>query len=577
MIVTMSLYSRSFNYPILNFCFQVLNNGFILQVMKAMIKFLPTLCSILLYNGFLAGQTYYLTGIVKDKFTNDPLDSAVVKIFIKNIPSKTDSIYTNGFGNWSYTLTNVGSESNLTPEDFSLSQNYPNPFNPSTKISFSLTSSDYVKFFVHDALGQEIESFEQFLSGGNYTIDWYGAGAAGIYFYSIEFRGNRLTKKMIQLDGSKRGGFGKPYLSGSQIPFSKSYGNSINLDLIFSSFGYDNDTLSISVSTNQNIITQLVSLHHRAFVIDLHNDVLEKVVYGYELGILNNNNHSDVPRFIKGGVDAQMFALWPSPSSYPTTAFQHTMAMIDSFQRQLNKYPSKLKQAKNSKEIDSLSGTDRVVGVIAVEGGHAIENSVDKLKEFYNRGVRYMTLTWNNSTSWATAAADGQALTKGLSDFGRQVIKSMDSLGIIIDISHVGKKTIEDVLEVTTNPIIASHSGVRALRNHYRNLYDEQIVAIANSGGVIGVVFYPSFLSTSSTVRIDTVIKHIDYIKNLVGIDHVALGSDFDGIEKVVVGLEDVSKFPDLTMALLKKGYSFEDVKKILGGNFLRVFKQVCK
>ncbi len=545
--------------------------------MKAKIKIKAILCFILLNSAFAMAQTYYLTGTVKDKFTNNPLDSAVVKIIFKNMPSKIDSVYTNGFGNWSYMLTNLGSESDFNPNDFSLSQNYPNPFNPSTKISFSLSSSDIVKIFVHDALGQEIESFEQFLSGGNYTIDWYGAGAAGIYFYSIEFRGNRLTKKMIQLDGANRGGFGKPYLSGSQISLLKSYGSSINLDLIFSSFGYANDTLSASISSNQNISTQLISLHHKAFVIDLHNDVLEKVVYGYDLGSLNSSNHSDVPRFIKGGIDAQMFALWPSPTSYPTTAFQHTMAMIDSFQSQMNKYPDKLKQAKNSKEIDSLSGPNKVVGIIAVEGGHAIENTIDKLKEFYNRGVRYMTLTWNNSTSWATAAADGQALTKGLSNFGRQVIKSMDSLGIIIDISHVGKKTIEDVLEVTTNPIIASHSGVRALRNHYRNLYDEQIIAIANSGGVIGVVFYPSFLSTSSTVRIDTVIKHIDYIKNLVGIDHVALGSDFDGIEKVVVGLEDVSKFPDLTMALLKKGYSYEDVKKILGGNFMRVFKQVCK
>ena len=540
-------------------------------------RFFQSMILFTLGAGPLFAQTYFLAGTVKDYYSNTPLDSAKVELIFKNIPDKRDSVYTDNFGNWNYTLTNITSENNFIPTDLTLSQNYPNPFNPSTKISFSINSTGRVKLIVHDAIGQEIESREFFLQSGNYTVDWFGAGAAGIYFYSIEFNGNRLTKKMIQLDGSNRGGFGNPYSNGAQVNFKKSFSGSINLDLMFSRFGYENDTMNISVNSNLNIPRSLTSLHHRAFVFDLHNDVIEKVVYGYQLGTLNSNNHSDIPRFIKGGVDAQMLALWPNPSRYPSTSFQHTMAMIDSFQSQLAKNPDKFKHARNSSQIDSLLGSERVIGILAVEGGHAIENSIDKLKEFYTKGARYMTITWNNSTSWATAAADAQALTKGLSEFGRQVIKSMDSLGIIIDISHVGKKTIEDILTVTTNPIIASHSGVRALRNDKRNLYDEQIIAIANSGGVIGVVFYPPFLTTSTTARIDTVIKHIDYIKNLVGIDHIALGSDFDGIDKVVVGLEDVTKYPDLTMALLRKGYSYEDVKKILGGNFLRVFKQVCK
>ncbi len=186
-----------------------------------------------------------------------------------------------------------------------------------------------------------------------------------------------------------------------------------------------------------------------------------------------------------------------------------------------------------------------------------------------------MTITWNNSTSWAVSAQDSRSATVGLSEFGKSVIRMMDSLGVIIDISHTGIKTIQDILQVTTNPIVATHSGVRAIRNHYRNLYDSQIIDIANSGGVIGVVFYPPFLTTG-TAYIDNVIQHIDYIKNLVGIDYVAIGSDFDGIEVTPVGLEDVSKFPALTLKLLEHGYTQEEVEKILGGNFMRVFEQVC-
>jgi membrane dipeptidase len=152
----------------------------------------------------------------------------------------------------------------------------------------------------------------------------------------------------------------------------------------------------------------------------------------------------------------------------------------------------------------------------------------------------------------------------------------MDSLGMIIDVSHTGIKTIEDILAVTSNPIIASHSGARALRNHTRNLTDVQIQSIAQTGGVIGVVFYPPFLSSSSTVTIEDVVHHIEYIKGLVGVDYIALGSDFDGIERVPVGLEDVSRFPALTRRLLELGYSREEMFKILGGNALRVIRQVC-
>jgi len=191
--------------------------------------------------------------------------------------------------------------------------------------------------------------------------------------------------------------------------------------------------------------------------------------------------------------------------------------------------------------------------------------------------MRYLTITWNNSLDWAISAKDSRSATVGLSKFGKQVVRKLDSLGVIIDVSHVGIKTVSDILEITKNPIIASHSGVRSLRNHYRNLYDNQIDAIANTGGVIGVVFYPPYLSNTGSANIARVADHIDYIVNLVGVDYVGLGSDFDGIgNNTVNGLEDVTKFPDLTLELLRRGYSHEDIEKINGGNFMRVFEEVC-
>ncbi|MFZ2865209.1 MAG: dipeptidase, partial [Ignavibacteriaceae bacterium] len=233
-------------------------------------------------------------------------------------------------------------------------------------------------------------------------------------------------------------------------------------------------------------------------------------------------------------------------------------------------------QANTLQEALALNNQNKIAGVIGVEGGHHIDDSIDNLIALYNSGMRYLTITWNNSTSWAISANDSRTLTQGLNNFGKTVIRKLDSLGVIIDVSHTGIKTIQDILTITTNPIIASHSGARSIHEHRRNLYDWQIQDIANTGGVIGVVFYPYFLNGSSNASIDDVIAHIDHIVNLVGTDYVAIGSDFDGIEVTPLGLEDVSKFPELTLALLQHGYTEQEVAKFLGGNFKRVFEQVC-
>ncbi|HMH33448.1 MAG TPA: dipeptidase [Puia sp.] len=263
--------------------------------------------------------------------------------------------------------------------------------------------------------------------------------------------------------------------------------------------------------------------------------------------------------------------------------------------------------------------------MMGVEGGHMIEDDLDKLDSFYQRGVRYMTLTWNNSTSWATSAWDEKKQSfivtpYGLNDFGRQVVKRMNQLGMMVDVSHIGEKTFWDAIAATSKPVIASHSSVYALCPVPRNLKDDQIKAIAKNGGVIQVNFYSGFLDSTYMRRITAflaehkpeydsllakkmpdylvneyftkkystettalrpplslLIDHIDYIVKLVGADYVGLGSDFDGIESAPLGLDGVQDFPKITQALLKKGYSQKNVEKILGGNFLRVLKANSK
>jgi membrane dipeptidase len=296
----------------------------------------------------------------------------------------------------------------------------------------------------------------------------------------------------------------------------------------------------------------------------------------YHLATLHNYNHTDIPRLQQGGVDIQFFSIWVSPTEY-TNYFNQALVMRDLFYSELAANISTIQQATTIDQALQINAQNKIAAVIGVEGGHHIEESIDKLVQLYNAGMRYLTITWNNSVSWAISAADSRTTTQGLNSFGRQVIKTLDSLGVIIDVSHTGIKTIQDILQETTNPIVATHSGARAIRNHTRNLYDWQIQDIANSGGVVGIVFYPPFLTSNPPAYISDVIQHIDHIVNLVGIDYVAIGSDFDGIgTNVVIGLEDVSKYPDLTLALLEHGYTEQEVAKILGGNFRRVFEQVC-
>lgn len=524
-------------------------------------------------------QQVTLHGTVQDKANGYALESAQVQI---KIPQTNQDFHTvtNSSGQWDYTFTvSRIAENEHLPTSFSLSQNYPNPFNPATRIPFAIARAGEVAITVYNVLGQELDSKRAFFTPGNYFIDWNSRGGSGVLFYSIEMENERQTRKMLQLDGGGSGGLGAIIQGSAGVEtISLSKTDTVSAFVKTSKLGYEPDSSVVILADGSQVDFQLELLHTKAFVVDLHNDVLEKVVdNGYQLGVRHSYNHSDIPRFFEGGVDAQMFVVWVNPDAYLTISYQKALEFFDAFDNQVSLNSDKIAQARNVDEIFQINAQQKLAGVAVVEGGHAIENDLEKLKELYRRGMRYLTITWNNSTDWAISAQDSRTTTQGLSDFGRQVIRTLDSLGVIIDVSHVGIKTIQDILATTKNPIIASHSGVRALRNHYRNLYDDQIQAIANSGGVIGVVFYPYFLSSGGTTNIATVIKHINYIVKRVGIDHVAIGSDYDGIGSTPIGLEDVSKLPDLTMALLREGYSNADVKKILGENFLRVFRQVCQ
>lgn len=543
--------------------------------MKSIYVTVLSLCFTFVINS----QTISISGNIKDVQSNSPIENA--KVQIKNLSSGLiDSVFSDAVGNWQYDIaTSVEDDIQYLPTSLEVMQNFPNPFNPSTKIGFLIPVDENVSIMVHNILGELVDVKSSYLSKGNYVVDWFSKGSAGVYFYTITYGNQSITKKMIQLDGGNGIGLGEIRSGISNTYSSAKNTETVNVEIVITKFSYAADTTITNIVGGEYFSTSLQTIHSKYTLIDLHNDVLEVMVGdpNYHLADLHNYNHTDIPRLQQGGVDVQFFSIWVSPTAY-TNYFQQALVMRDLFYSELAANTSTLAQATTMNQALELNGQNKIAAVIGVEGGHHIENSLDKIDTLYNAGMRYMTITWNNSTSWAISAQDSRTLVQGLSNFGRDVIRKLDSLGVIIDVSHVGIRTISDILAVTKNPIIASHSGARAVRDHYRNLYDDQIQAIANGGGVIGIVFYPPFLASPTPAYISDVIMHIDHIVNLVGTDYVAIGSDFDGIgTNVVVGLEDVSKYPDLTLALLQHGYTEQEVAKFLGGNFRRVFEQVCK
>lgn len=361
-------------------------------------------------------------------------------------------------------------------------------------------------------------------------------------------------------------------------------------------------------------------IHDAAVLVDTHNDFpsasIEKKV-SFDADLLGKT-HSDLARMRAGGVDVQIFSIFCGPEQQQPYAFANRQ--IDSVYEWTRRAPMRMTIVKTPFELKRALREKKLAAMLGVEGGHMIEDKIGNLDALYVRGVRYLTLTWNNSTSWATSAADettrGDSLAhKGLTDHGKKIVERMNELGMLIDISHNGEQTFWDVINLTRKPIIASHSSVWNFCHHRRNLKDEQIKAIAKNGGVIHLNFYAGFLDSTYERKaiafasqhkkeidsllatgtqpnyaemmvmekykeevdsfrppLSLLIDHLDYIVKLVGVDHVGLGSDFDGIEAGPKELNGVQDFPLITKALVERGYSKKDIRKILGENFLRVF-----
>lgn len=369
-------------------------------------------------------------------------------------------------------------------------------------------------------------------------------------------------------------------------------------------------------------------IHRKAIVVDTHNDILMQaadrgMVFDQDL---TGKTHTDLARWKKGGLDVQIFSVYCDGGL--KNAYAYANREMDSLDAVVARNPDKIVKVANYAEMMKAVKQHKIAAMFGAEGGHMIEDDLNKLEALYKRGARYLTLTHNVAPSWATSAANetnpnpvvGNGLNsegkKGLTDFGKQVVKRMNELGMMIDVSHLGDQSFWDVIKLTTKPIIASHSSVYSLVPHRRNLKDDQIKAIAKNGGVIQINFNPGFIDSTfdkkeaaffkrhaaekdsllksgmdefymmdylynkyaeegNSMRppLSMLIDHIDYIVKLVGVDYVGLGSDFDGINLTPQQLDDVTSYPLITKALVEKGYSKKDITRILGGNFLRVLK----
>jgi len=363
------------------------------------------------------------------------------------------------------------------------------------------------------------------------------------------------------------------------------------------------------------------SLHFSSIVIDTHDDTTQRLLDPkFDLGVRHSDGSIDVPRMRDGNLSALFFSIWiPSKITGPQ-AVKHALDQIDAVREAVRKHPNDLVLATTADEIRAAHSQNKIAALIGVEGGHMIGNDLSVLRSFAALGVRYMTLTHMGNTEWADSSTDKPA-HNGLTDFGKDVVREMNRLGVIVDVSHVSDKTFYDVLATSKAPVFASHSSCRALCDAARNMTDDMIRDLAKHGGVIQINYYVGFLSQefrdlekvhpdlqkeveaeikrrcgddescSSIVgdqivhehmqsgklpRVDwtKIIDHIDHAVKVAGIDHVGLGSDFDGAA-MPFGMEDASHLPKITEALLQKGYSDSDIRKILGENTLRLLREV--
>ena len=369
-------------------------------------------------------------------------------------------------------------------------------------------------------------------------------------------------------------------------------------------------------------------IHASALVIDTHADTPQRFLdEKFHLATVTpvSDGHLDLQKARAGNLGAEFFSIWVDPSRHQRYAHR-ALQLIDSVYEQVQKHPAEMVMAFSSQDIlKARQGpAKKLASLMGVEGGHAIENDLRVLRDFYRLGIRYMTLTWSNTNEWADSSGDLNkpkiAHHNGLTDFGKDVVREMNRLGMMVDISHVSDKTFYDALSVTRAPVIASHSSARALTHHARNMTDEMLKAVAKNNGVVMVNFFSAFIDEEYRKRfmeqtpdrdaalaalrrrlndadpaiqyrehnrmqkkwaariprppLKSLIDHIDHIAQVAGIDHVGLGSDFDGVSSLPEGLDSAADLPKISVELAARGYSREQLEKILGGNLLRVFAE---
>jgi len=383
-----------------------------------------------------------------------------------------------------------------------------------------------------------------------------------------------------------------------------------------------------SKKTGRSSSASARQIHNSALIIDTHADTTQRLLdENFDMGNppSGDKGNLDFAKAKAGNLGAEFFSIWVEPTQFKGQYAHRTLDLIDAVYQQAAKHPDKMVMVFTATGLEFAHREHKLAALMGIEGGHSIENDIRLLRDYYHLGVRYMTLTWSNTNEWADSSGDIDDPSvqhhNGLTEFGKDVVYEMNRLGMIVDVSHVSDKTFYDTLLVSRAPVIASHSSARALTNHPRNMSDDMLRAIARQGGVVMVNYYSAFVDENwrkaydaqakdrkaaidavaekykdadpvtryrETDKVgkewaakiprppfDDILDHIDHVAKVAGIDHVGLGSDFDGTPSMPEGMDSAADLPNITEGLLKRGYTPTQIRKILGANFMRVFRQV--